>query len=147
MTSPVALRKLTPARAAAKVADESTQEWAVAFLAELERRVRVNPLDRVMATWDISAAGAGRIFGVSRQAVAKWLAHGVPEERAVAIADLAAATDVLLRYVKADRIPAVVRRPSQRLGGVSLLDVAEAGRYAEVRTQVTELFDLRRLVP
>ena len=48
------------------------------------------------------------MFGVSRQAIAKWRVHGVPDDRLVALADLDAATDVLLRYVRPERIPAVV---------------------------------------
>ena len=74
------------------------------------------------------------IFGVSRQAVAKWRGSGVPDDRAVALADLAAATDVLERYVRRDRIPAVVRRPATLLGGRSLLELAEAGEHEAVRS-------------
>jgi len=100
-----------------------------------------------MATWDLSAAGAGRIFGVSRQAVAKWRGSGVPDDRAVALADLVAATDVLERYVRRDRIPAVVRRQADVLGGQSLLEIAEAGRFADVRRGVVTMLDLRRVAP
>ena len=100
-----------------------------------------------MAAWDISAASVARIFGVSRQAVAKWRAGQVPADRAVAVSDLAAATDVLERYVRRDRIPAVVRRPAEMLGGGSLLQLAETGDTAQVRRQVAAMFDLRRVQP
>ncbi|MEO6821807.1 MAG: hypothetical protein ABI468_04950, partial [Candidatus Nanopelagicales bacterium] len=73
--------------------------------------------------------------------------HGVPADRSVAMADLAAATDVLERYVRRDRIPAVVRRPADMLGGVSLLDLAQTGDTASVRRQVAAMFDLRRVQP
>jgi hypothetical protein len=43
----------------------------------------------------------------------------VPPERGTQVA----ATDVLERYLKRDRIPAVVRRPAPLLGGVSLVDL------------------------
>ena len=58
---------------------------------------------------------------MSRQAIGKWLRRGVPAERARAVADLAAATDLLVHYLKRDRIPAVVRRPIPVLRGVSLM--------------------------
>jgi hypothetical protein len=79
--------------------------------------------------------------------VAKWRGSGVPDERAVALADLVAATDVLERYVRRDRIPAVVRRRSVLLGDQSLLELAEAGRHDEVRRGVAQMVDLRRLQP
>ena len=65
--------------------------------------------------WGLSASDAGRLFGVSRQALSKWLAQGLPADRMLAVADLAAATDLLVHYLKTDRVPAAVRRKSARL--------------------------------
>jgi hypothetical protein len=142
-----ALRRLDPAAAALAVTAGADDTWTLEFLHALESRVRTQPLERLMATWDLSAAGAGRVFGVSRQAVAKWRGSGVPDDRAVALADLAAATDILERYVRRDRIPAVVRRRADVLGGLSLLEIAEAGRFADVRRGVVTMLDLRRVAP
>ena len=91
---------------------------------------RVDAFTRTTETWDLSQAEAARLFGVSRQAVGKWRRHGVPRERAGAVADLAAATDLLVRHLKRDRIPAVVRRPIPALDGVSLVELLGARRYA-----------------
>jgi hypothetical protein len=121
--------------------------WARDLLRALEDRVRLAPLERLMSTWDLSTAATARLFGVSRQAVSKWRVSGVPEDRLVALGDLAAATDVLERYVRRDRIPAVVRRPAAHLGGRSLLDLAGDGRHAEVRRAVDDMLDLRRVQP
>jgi hypothetical protein len=142
-----ALRRLDPAAAALAVTTDADDMWTLEFLHALETRVRTRPLERLMATWDLSAAGAGRIFGVSRQAVAKWRGSGVPDDRAVALADLVAATDVLERYVRRDRIAAVVRRPADVLDGRSLLEIAEEGRFADVRRGVVTMLDLRRVAP
>jgi hypothetical protein len=142
-----ALRRLDPAAAALAVSSEADDAWTLEFLHALETRVRTRPLERLMATWDLSAAATGRLFGVSRQAVAKWRGSGVPDDRAVALADLVAATDVLERYVRRDRIPAVVRRKADILGGLSLLELAEAGRYPDVRRGVATMLDLRRVAP
>ncbi len=97
--------------------------WLDAFTEALESSRNGDSLGRVLAVWGLSQTDAGGAFGVTRQAVSKWLAAGPPSERAVAIGDLAAATDILVRHLNRDRIPAVVRRPAENLGGRSLLDV------------------------
>ncbi len=145
--SSAALRRQDPAQVARELAPDPDDPWARDLLVALEERVRRSPLERFLSSWDLSAAAAARIFGVSRQAVAKWRGSGVPEERLVALADLAAATEVLERYVRRDRIPAVVRRPADLLGGRSLLDLAESGDHVAVRRAVTEMVDLRRVQP
>lgn len=140
-------RSMSPARAAAVLALDADASWAKEFLRRFEREIGGNELDRVMTVWDLSGETVSRIFGVSRQAVQKWRTEYVPSERAVAVADLAAATEILLRYVRRDRIPAVVRRSAPILGGRSLLDLAEAGETAQVRRQTAAMFDLRRIAP
>jgi hypothetical protein len=145
--STAALRRQDPLAVARELAPDPDDPWARELLRALEDRVRLAPLERLLSTWDLSAAGAARVFGVTRQAVAKWRGSGVPEDRLVALGDLAAATDVLERYVRRDRIPAVVRRSSDLLGGRSLLELAEQGRHAEVRRAVSEMLDLRRIAP
>lgn len=145
--SVAALRRLDPRTAAREVSGLADDSWTRAFLLALQDEVRPDPLERVLGTWQLSAAGAGRVFGVSRQAIAKWRTSGVPDDRLVALADLDAATDVLLRYVRPDRVPAVVRRKADLLGGASLLELAEAHRYADVRRGAAHMLDLRRVQP
>ncbi|MBI1376057.1 MAG: hypothetical protein GC157_01015 [Frankiales bacterium] len=142
-----ALRRLDPDEAAARISAWGDDRWTEAFLAALQSRVRSAPLERLMTSWDLSSSDLARVFGVSRQAVSKWRGSGVPAERAVAVADLSAATDVLERYVRPERIPAVVRRPADLLGGRSLLQLAEAGQYDEVRRGAAAMVDLRRIQP
>ncbi len=123
-------------------ASRERPDWLAAFTAELESRAMGDQLRRVLRVWGLSAAETGRLFGVSRQAVAKWLAQGLPADRVEAVADLAAATDLLVHYLKADRIPATVRRPAERLGGGSLLDLVAAGRTRQVLAAVRAMFDV-----
>lgn len=111
-----------------------------AIAAELDRLRAVQPLVRTMEVWDLSHGDVARMFGVSRQAVAKWIAIGVPSERAASIADLAAATDLLVRHLKRDRIAAVVRRPAEALDGRTLLDLATAGETAAVLSSCRDMF-------
>jgi hypothetical protein len=113
---------------------------------ELDRRRRISPLKRVMECWALSHADVAAMFGVSRQAVAKWLTIGVPAERAPAVADLAAATDQLERHIKRDRIAAVVRRRASALAGRSLLELATAGDFGKVLVACREMFEFERAV-
>ena len=132
-----------PKRLADELVDASRErpEWLAAFAAELESRAMGDQLRRVLRVWGLSAADAARLFGVSRQAVSKWLAHGLPAERLETVANLAAATDLLVRYLKADRIPATVRRSADRLGGRSLLDLVADGDGREALEAVRAMFD------
>jgi hypothetical protein len=123
------------------------QDWLRELTDTLDRRVRTEPLERLTTLWGLSGAEAGRAFGVSRQAFSRWLRDGVPAGRTPAVADLAAATDLLDRHVKRERIPAVVRRKADVLGGRSLYDMACEGRRRELLEAVRAMFDLRRLQP
>jgi hypothetical protein len=129
------------------IAEAPDLEWLRALTDVLDRAVRQAPLERIVRLWDVSNAEAARLFGVSRQAFSKWLVSGVPPDRAPAVADLAAATDLLDRRIKRERIPAVVRRASPLLHGRSLLEMAVAGEHAAVRAAVASMFDLRRVQP
>ena len=143
----IALTDMSPAEAAAVVLAEKDQEWTRRLVDELDRAVRTEPLERFVDLWALSNAAAARIFGVSRQAFSKWLSNGPPASRSDTVADLATATDILDRYVKRERIPAVVRRKAPVLGDLSLLEVAGAGDTRAVADAVVAMFDLRRIQP
>ena len=148
MSSVTRLSKLQPQQAADELfaARQHEQAWLDAFTQSLDRRRTGVSLARVLATWDVSQAEAARLFGVSRQAVSKWLAQGAPAERAAAIADLAAATDLLVHYLKRDRISAVVRRPVPALDGASLLDLIARGETQTLLLTCRAMFDFERVV-
>ena len=129
------------------IARAPSREWLRAFTDDLDREIRRDPLERLLALWDLSASQAALAFSVSRQALSKWRRSGVPADRIPALMDLSEATDLLDRQVRRERIPAVVRRPAETLGGQSLLDLALEGRHAEVRDAVAAVFDLRRVQP
>ena len=142
-----AITDLSPREAASALLEAVDALWARSLVDELDRAVRTEPLDRFVELWDVSNAGAARVFGVSRQAFSKWLKTGPPAARAAAIADLASATDILDRHVKRERIPAVVRRRARALGNRSLLEMAESGETEAVAVAVRDMFDLRRVQP
>ncbi len=140
------LVRLDPTEAAEKVLDAHRErtEWLDEFAEALDRRRSGRTLRRILAVWGVNQMEAAELFGVTRQAVSKWLDRGIPAERAEAIAELAAGTDLLVRYVKRDRIPAVVRRPASALGGRSLLDLVRASRPHDVLDACRSMFDFER---
>ncbi len=140
------LFRLDPIEAADQVleAQREESEWLDEFVEALDRRRSGWTLRRILAVWGLNQSEAADLFGVARQAVSKWLDRGVPAERIKAIAELAAATDLLVRHVKRDRIPAVVRRSAAALGGKSLIDLVRASRHREVLEACRSMFDFDR---
>lgn len=159
MPTETAIQKLRPEEAAERVfrARQQDSAWLDRF-AECLAVYREGPpgatspagrqsssgLVRTIGVWQLSQAKAAALFGVSRQAFAKWLQRGVPADHAVAVADLTAATDLLERYLKRDRIPAVVRRPIPKLDGVSLLDLLGRGDTNRLLSACRDMFDFER---
>lgn len=136
--------ELDPRDAADELARGGQRGWLDAFAAELDRQRAGAALARVLSVWQLSQSDAARSFGVSRQAVGKWLEQGLPAERVETIADLAAATDLLVRYLQRDRIPAVVRRPAPALANRSLLDLVTAGDTRQVLEACRDMFAFDR---
>jgi predicted transcriptional regulator len=97
-----------------------------------------------LAVWGLNQSDAASLFGVTRQAISKWLATGAPTRRLTTIADMSAATDVLVRHLTRDRIPAVVRRPAANLGGRSLLDLLAAKGARAVLEACQAMFAFER---
>lgn len=141
------ISRLGPEEAAEQIfrAHENESAWLDAFTSSLDRRRAGGSLARTLEVWDLSQAELARLFGVSRQAVGKWLRQGVPAERAGAVSDLAGATDLLVHYLKRDRIPAVVRRPIQSLGGVSLVNLLAQGDTRAVVAICRDMFRFDRV--
>lgn len=136
-----------PGAFARELLESADDDWLRHLVDELDREVRTRPLQRLIRLWNLSNAAAARLFGVSRQAFSKWLTNGPPADRVDDVAAVDSITDLLDRYVRRDRIPAVVRRDAPRLGGNSLLGLLEDGRYGEALSATIDMFDLRRVQP
>ncbi|HEX6300652.1 MAG TPA: hypothetical protein VF148_09340 [Acidimicrobiia bacterium] len=138
---------LAPEEAARELIESADVGWLRDLVDALDRQVRTEPLNRLTTLWDLSNAAAARIFGVSRQAFSKWLASAPPADRVDDVAAVDDITSLLDRYVKRERIPAVVRRPSERFGDQTIVDRLESGDYRHTADLVREMFDLRRVQP
>ena len=121
--------------------DAVDEAWLDTFLARLDRRRGDLSLARTLALWDLNESEAAQVLGISRKTLSQWCRQGIPSERILAMADLAAASDLLVRYVKRERIPAVVRRGIPILDGVSLLDLLKQGRTGELLKGCRDMFD------
>ena len=80
-----------------------------------------------------------QVWGLSRteeERVVEWM----QQSRTEALLELQAATDLLLHYLKRDRIPVVVHRPIQVLDGDSLADLLAYGDTHAVLTACHEMF-------
>lgn len=138
----------TPEDAADELAAEApSREWLRAVTDRLDERIEAGDLAEVLSAWDLSQQDLADAFGVTRQSVSKWLRSGLPADRTPALADLVSATRVLKRRLKRERIPAVVRRSAEALGGRSLLEMTRAGEHEEVLRAVERMFDIRRVQP
>ena len=131
---------LDPRDAAVQLLAEHDEAWVAAFTDELDRHLSGRGLERVMRRWQLSRTELGALFGVSRQAVSKWIANGVPTDRVQQVADMEAITDLLERFLKRDRIPAVVRRQAPRLEGASLMELVSAGRSSDALALTRQMF-------
>ena len=138
--------ELAPEEAAEQIFAAHGHEgaWLDAFAESLDRRRGSRSFARTMEVWGLSQAEAARLFGVSRQATGKWLRQGIPPERARAISDLAAATDLLVHFLKRDRIPAVVRRPIHALAEASLMDLVARGDTRTLLAACRDMFRFER---
>ena len=146
MSTMTTIRDLAPEDAAEQIfsAHRHERAWLDLFTESLDRQRAAASFARTIEVWDMKQAEAARLFGVSRQAIGKWLRFGVPAERAGAVADLAAATDLLVHYLKRERIPAVVRRPIPSLGGISLMDLLARGDTQSVLAACRDMFRFER---
>lgn len=137
----MSITDLDPHAAAEQMlAEGAGPEWIARLASELDRLLAGGQLSRIMSSWDLSRTELGAMFGVSRQAVTKWLTEGVPADRAPLAADLAAICDLLEHYLKPDRISAVVRRASPGLGDRSLLELVSDGETAAALDVARRMF-------
>ncbi len=131
---------LDPRDAAARLVAEHDEAWVTKLTDELDRHLSARRLQRLMRLWALSRAELGALFGVSRQAVSKWIDSGVPADRVQQVADVEAITDLLDHYLKRDRIAAVVRRQAPGLDGQSLIELVGSGRSSDALRLTREMF-------
>jgi hypothetical protein len=129
-----------PAEPLRVVDDLAAERFQRCVRRELSEPDDGNPLVRLMRVFALSKSELARLFGVSRQAVDGWLAHGVPAERQEKVATLLALADLLERKLKAGRIPGVARRPAEAYRGRTMLELIAEDRQRELLGLVRDSF-------
>lgn len=129
-----------PAEPLRVVDDVAAQRFQRSVRRELSEPGSESPLVRLMRLFALSKSDLGRLFGVSRQAVDGWLAHGVPADRQEKLATLLALADLLERKLKSDRIPGVARRAADAYGGKTMLELVAEDRQRELLQIVRDSF-------
>jgi hypothetical protein len=99
------------------------------------------PLERIREVFALNRTGAAELFGVRRQALEGWERNGVPAERQAKLASIGAIADLLSVQLKADRVPAVVRRPAPAYGDRSILEAIAASEEEQVLEALRSGFD------
>ena len=109
------------------------------------RRQDVDALVTIKTLFRLNKSELGRLFGVSRQAVGKWLSGGgTPPERVATVNRVAELARKLATIFKPDRLPSIVRAPLPGLRERSILEVLPE----EGVDQVYELLErLKSYVP
>lgn len=98
-------------------------------------------LEGLLAAWQMTVTEMATLFGVRRQAVGQWLDDGVPSVRLPKLATMHRVAELLERNLLSERIPAVVRTPSDRWNGATMLDLIAADRHEELLVDVARSFD------
>jgi len=99
------------------------------------------PLERVRRVLGLNRTELAALFGVSRQAVERWEAQGVPSERQAKLATVGAIVDLLEMQLKRDRIEGMVRRPAPAYGDRSILEAIATGEEDLVLAELRAAFD------
>jgi DNA-binding XRE family transcriptional regulator len=103
--------------------------------------VRDKLLASIEEPFALNKTEAGRLFGVSRQAIDSWHEGGIPGARQAKAATAAAIGDLLSRQLKPERIPGIARRPADAYGGLTMLEMIERDRHLELLQIVRASFD------
>ena len=134
---------MEPKAAVQQLTREHSREWVREFAEYLSNEVLNDDFTQALRVARLNDTDAARIFGVTRQAIAKWRSEQVPAERLTEVLSFTDAINLLLRYVKAERLPAVVRRHDA--AGRSLLDIAAAESCETMKLAAMNAVDLRRV--
>ena len=86
------------------------------------------PVARTIQVWGLSRIEEDRVV------------ERMQQSRIEALLELQAATDLLVHYLRRDRIPVVVRRPIKALDGVSLADLLAHGDTHAMLAACREMF-------
>lgn len=99
------------------------------------------PLEELLETFDLSHTDAGRLFGVTRQAIAQWLTHGVPSDRLAKVTTVAQIASLLRHNLVSERIPGIARKTATAYGDRTMLEMIAANDHDRLHELTRQSFD------
>ncbi len=96
---------------------------------------------KIRRAFDINLTELGRLFGVSRQAVAQWPEGEIPAGKRGKAGVILATADLLEHRLKSGRLPLVARKPAAAYGGLTMVEMIEQDRHEELLDSVRNSFD------
>lgn len=93
----------------------------------------------IKSSLGLSDAELGRLFAVTRQAVAGWSKAGVPAERTASVDRLVELAQILQRRLVPSRIPQIVRTQAKGLGGRTMLEVIAHDGVGPIHAYLADL--------
>jgi DNA-binding XRE family transcriptional regulator len=118
---------------------------AARFLTEVYDQLRFahdpSPVERAREAFDLSKTELAELFGVSRQAVDRWIETGVPGDRQEKLSAMLSLADLLERKLKPGRLPGIARRPADAYDGETMLALIRDDRHQELLDKVRASFE------
>ena len=109
-------------------------------MAPVTERVGADALDEIRSVFGLSESDLAGLFAVSRPAVGRWRAGGVPVERGADVDRVRELAAYFHRRFIPSRIPQIVRTPGRGLGGKSVLTVISESGVEPVYGYLERLF-------
>jgi transcriptional regulator with XRE-family HTH domain len=103
-------------------------------------RVGAQALDEIRRVFGLSEAELSALFGVTRPAVSRWRAAGVPVERGADVDRVRELAGYFSRRFIPVRIPQIVRNPGRGLAGKNVLEVIREHGVEPVYAYLEQLF-------
>jgi hypothetical protein len=103
-------------------------------------RIGAEALDEIRGRFALSEDELAGLFAVSRPAIAKWRARGVPVARAADVDRVRELAGYFGRRFIAARIPQIVRTPGKGLGRKTVLATIAEGGVDRVYAYLERLF-------
>lgn len=139
-----------PDQAMTGISEELFRDYLSTYnlaFAEILREHMVEPraqqtIQELLQGFDMSYDELGRVLDVSGETVRRWAkgASGVPKQKLAAIDMGGNALRRMLRIIRPEHLPSVIRRPAELFGGASALDWIRSGRFAEVADRYESAF-------
>jgi len=121
----------------------SVKSILMTLWSEYAERQESMALQRIQTILGLNQTQTGKLFGVTRQAVAQWRVRGVPNERLADISRVEDIANLLDRKLLPERIPQIIRTPSRGLGGRTILQVLQTDGTEPIRDYVETLLSYR----